>query len=308
MTRLTTMAFPYLSDVIESALGIRIPLPIPTFGLLVVTALSIATLVFREDMARRFAAGAIGPALRRIKNAAGVPEDRWLPPQTIAADLCVTITLAGIVGARLFSILEYPDAFLADPLGQIFSRSGFTYYGGLIVGSLAGILFVRRCRLPVLTVLDSIAPSLMLGYGIGRIGCQISGDGDWGIAANLAAKPAWLPTWSWAQTYDHNVLGVVLPEPGVYPTPIYETALSLMVFAILFALRRNQFRAGWLFCVYLASSGLERLAIEQIRVNTQLHFLGITATQAEVISTALIAGGGVGMVVLARKSREPRDA
>lgn len=297
------MAYPYLSDVLEPLLGVHLPLRIPTFGLLVVTALYIATWVFAREMAQRYAAGTVGQARRRIKGSSGQMVDAWLPPQSIAADLCVVIALTGLVGARLFSILEYPDPFLADPVGQLLSRSGFTYYGGLIVSAVGGIVFVRRCRLPVLTLLDAIAPSLMLGYGIGRIGCQVSGDGDWGIAADLAAKPDWLPTWWWAQTYDHNVLGVTVPPPGVYPTPVYETLLSLLVFGVLLALRRNPFRAGWLFCAYLTLSGLERLGIEQIRVNAVLHLLGHTMTQAELISGVLILAGLIGMALFARPAR-----
>jgi phosphatidylglycerol:prolipoprotein diacylglycerol transferase len=103
--------------------------------------------------------------------------------------------------------------------------------------------------------------------GIGRIGCQISGDGDWGIAANMALKPDWLPSWLWAQTYDNNIYGELIAAPGVYPTPIYETAMALLCFALLWPCGAIHSRIGWLFSLYLLLAGAERLLIEQIRVN-----------------------------------------
>ena len=99
--------------------------------------------------------------------------------------------IVGILGARLFHLLEYPRDFLAHPAEMLLSRSGFTIFGGLIVGILAGAKYARRKRAPLAPLLDAVAPALMLSYGIGRIGCQISGDGDWGITVS-GAPPAWL--------------------------------------------------------------------------------------------------------------------
>ena len=92
---------------------------------------------------------------------------------------------------------------------------------------------VRRWQLPVRPLLGAVAPAMMLGYAIGRIGCQVSGDGDWGIAANIARKPDWLPTWAWAQTYQNNIYAEAIAAPGVYPTPVYETLMGLACFALL---------------------------------------------------------------------------
>jgi phosphatidylglycerol:prolipoprotein diacylglycerol transferase len=141
----------------------------------------------------------------------------------------------------------------------------------------------------------------MLGYGIGRIGCQVAGDGDWGIAANMAAKPAWLPGWMWAQTYAGNIVGEVIAAPGVYPTPMYETLMALGCFALLWALRKHPFKTGWLFSLYLLLAGAERLLIEQIRVNPVLSLGPVQATQAEMIATALIAAGLFGLAALTRR-------
>ena len=167
----------------------------------------------------------------------------------------------GLLGARLFHLLEHPREFLAHPAAMLLSRSGFTIFGGLIVGITRGRASTRaRKRAPLAPMLDAVAPALMLGYAIGRIGCQISGDGDWGIAADLAAKPAWLPTWLWAQTYDGNIAGVTIPPPGVYPTPIYEALMGFAAFALLWRLRRHAHAPGWLFGVYLLLAGIERFA------------------------------------------------
>jgi phosphatidylglycerol:prolipoprotein diacylglycerol transferase len=188
---------------------------------------------------------------------------------------------------------------------MIFSRSGLSIFGGLIFGVLAGLVCVRRWRLPVRPLLDAVAPAMMLGYAIGRIGCQVSGDGDWGIAANMSLKPGWLPTWAWAQTYQNNVYGEVIAAPGVYPTPMYETLMGLACFALLWALRKHPYQIGWLFSVYLALAGIERLLIEQIRVNPVFDFGGLHLTQAELIAFALIVLGLVGVATLSRRTSTP---
>jgi phosphatidylglycerol:prolipoprotein diacylglycerol transferase len=152
-------------------------------------------------------------------------------------------------------------------------------------------------------MLDATAPAMMLGYGIGRLGCQISGDGDWGIAANLIMKPGWLPRWFWAQTYDGNIAGVVIAPPGVYPTPIYEFAMALGIFAMLWLLRHHNGRAGLLFSTYLLLAGFERLLIEKIRVNVRYELFGIHLTQAEAISFLLVIMGLVGVLATLRTRR-----
>jgi len=153
-------------------------------------------------------------------------------------------------------------------------------------------------------MLDSVAPALLLGYAVGRLGCQVSGDGDWGVAANLALKPEWLPTWLWAQTYQGNILGEVIPPPGVYPTPIYESMAAFLMFSILQRVAIRPRSVGCIFALYLLCTGFERLLIEKIRVNPRLDFLGFTFTQAELISVCLIVlGTGMLIGALPRKRR-----
>jgi len=295
------MAYPYLSDLVRDLTGLDLPLPVPMFGLLVAAAFVAVTLVFQAELRRLHGAGLLAAARQRTRDARGNVVEVAVPPDELASNLSLTVLFAGFVGARIFSFLEYPREFLADPVGAIFSRTGFTYYGGLVLGLLAGILYARWKRIELRPGLDAVAPAIAIGYGIGRLGCQLSGDGDWGTTAVLAAKPAWLPTWLWAETYDHNVVGIVLPPPGVYPTPIYEFAMAVVTFAILWALRRHPFRAGWLFSLYLVLSGAARFLVELIRVNPVFHVLGFTASQAEYISVAVIASGLVGLALTSRR-------
>src|SRR5690606_24999880 len=89
----------------------------------------------------------------------------------LVGDLAMITALAGVVGARIFHILEYPNEFMSNPMDMIFSRQGLSIYGGLVVGAIAGAIFLRKHSVPLLPMLDALAPALILGYGIGRIGC-----------------------------------------------------------------------------------------------------------------------------------------
>ncbi|HEV2703446.1 MAG TPA: prolipoprotein diacylglyceryl transferase family protein [Steroidobacteraceae bacterium] len=280
------MAFPYLTDAINTVFGTHWQLPVPTFGLVVAIAVVVAT-----SAAFRVA---------RDYEVLGT-----LPPRAHAqiTDMVLVSTLAGIVGARLFDILDHIERFLASPMSMILTRAGFSIYGGLCFGIAVGILFVRRRSLPVRAMLDVAAPAMMLGYGIGRLGCQLSGDGDWGIAANMLLKPHWLPNWLWAQTYDGNIAGVSIAPPGVYPTPLYEIAMALAAFWILWRLRFHKHGAGYLFSIYLLLAGFERLLIEKIRTNTRYDLLGVQVTQAEAISFLLVVAGLIGVLVTLRRKR-----
>lgn len=297
------MSYPFLSDLIRDVTGVDVPLPMPMFGLFVALAVVVAAYFMKRELKRMYEAGTVGPARVREKNDQGVIIDKAVPPQDVVSDFAMVVLFAGIVGARIFHIMEHSDQFILDPASLIFTRSGLSIFGGLIFGTLAGIYCVRRWQLPVRPLLDATAPAMMIGYAIGRIGCQVAGDGDWGIMANMALKPAWLPTGLWAQTYQNNIVGELIPLPGVYPTPMYETAMALLCFGVLWAIRKHPFRMGWLFSVYLILAGVERLLIEQIRVNPVLDVFGIMATQAQMIAVTLIVLGVIGTVALARRVR-----
>jgi phosphatidylglycerol:prolipoprotein diacylglycerol transferase len=301
------LSFPYLQDLVSAATGINVPLPLPTFGLCVLGAAALAIHVAKLEVRRRHRSGQIGLAVNHVRRE-GQRIEVAVPPQDLVVDFGLMITLAGIVGARIFSMLEVPRDFIADPWGLIFSRQGFNFFGGLVFGVVGGVLYFRRHRLPVLSTCDAFAPAMMLGYALGRVGCQLAGDGDWGLPANMALKPHWLPTALWAQTYNHNVIGETLAPPGVYPTPLYEIGMGLLAFAILWRLRKLPMRPGWLFSVYLLLCGLERSAIELIRINPKMSVLGIELTQAQIIAAALIVLGAVGIAVCLRRSSAPSPA
>ena len=273
------MSYPFLGDLINSFFGTSWNVPIPMFGLFVAIAIVAATYVARKEV-------------ERYESTERLPQKT----STLVFDLAIFGTIFGILGARVFHVLEYPSQFLDDPLSMIFSRGGFSIYGGLLIGTLTGLVFLKRKAVPIAPMLDATAPSLMLGYAIGRVGCQVSGDGDWGIASNLASKPGWLPEWAWSQTYENNMAGVIIPDPGVYPTPMYETGMALIAFLVLWRLRKHRNYAGFLFAAYLLLSGFERLLIEKIRINPNYDVFGLSFTQAEGISLILIILGVIGVL------------
>ncbi len=280
------MSYPYVTDGLNAVFGTHWDLPIPTFGVIVAIAVTLATFL-ASRLVRRY------------------EEHGRLPAQSHSSvwDMAIVSTLAGIVGARVFDVLDNADRFLADPLSMILTRTGFSIYGGLCFGIIAGVIFVKRRSLPVRPMLDATAPCIMLGYGIGRLGCQIAGDGDWGIAAKMNLKPGWLPEWLWAQTYDGNIAGVIIAPPGVYPTPIYEIMMSLAVASVLWILRFHKQRLGYLFSLFLLLAGFERILIEKIRVNVRYDILGAYVTQAEAISLLLVIAGLAGILATLRTPR-----
>ncbi len=230
-----------------------------------------------------------------------------MPSQRIG-DITIIAAIFGLLGARLFSILENLDAFWQDPIGQLTSGSGLTIYGGLILAFTANYIFVKRHNIPPIHVMDAIAPALIMGYAVGRLGCQLSGDGDWGII-NEMAKPGWFvfPDWAWSYDYPNNVLneGVAIDgctdkycrrlSPGVFPTPIYEIVTSLIIFVILWVLRHRIKFTGFIFFLYAILMSIERFFIEFIRVNPRYDMLGAKLSQAQFISIGIFIIGIAGM-------------
>ncbi len=292
--------YPRLSDVFKDLLGIELPFPIYSFGAMVALAFLAAAWLSRKELDRLHKAGRL-PSVRlpvtveKGKRKKRVMED--VSPGELMGMITIIAVVAGFLGAKVFHILENLGDFARDPLALIFSTGGFTFYGGLIVAALSIAYYVKGKGLNVRTVADALAPGLMISYGIGRIGCHLAGDGDWGIAANLAAKPGWLPTWLWAESYPNNILQVDLANAPVYPTSIYEFVASTLLFALLWSLRKHPYQSGWLFSLYFVVNGIERFLIELIRVNNRLDFFGLSVTQAEVIAVSLVAAGLIGLAM-----------
>ena len=237
--------------------------------------------------------------------------EKIVHPFELVGNMTMIAAVSGIIGAKIFHNLENMDAFLADPIGQLISFSGLTFYGGLIAGAVSVIWYANKYKINTKHLIDSAAPGLMLAYGVGRIGCQMSGDGDWGID-NLAPKPEWmsfLPDWMWSYTFPHNVINAGVPIEGctgkfcmelanpVWPTAFYEVIMSLVIFGILWAMRKHIKVPGALFFIYLAFNGVERFFIEKIRINTEYNILG-GITQAEIISFSLILTAIIGVTYL----------
>jgi phosphatidylglycerol:prolipoprotein diacylglycerol transferase len=231
----------------EISLG---PLTIQTFGICFAAGFVVAAGI----LARRF---------REL----GEPAD-W------SWELTFFIMLGGLVGSRLDFILENWSDVKDDLFGNLFSGSGLIWYGGVIGGALGAVLWARRRDWLHWGLPDLACVPLALGYAIGRIGCQLSGDGDYGIQSNLP----------WAMAYPN---GTVATNVEVHPTPIYETLAMGVVAMVLWQLR-DRLTGGRLFALYLVLAGLERFLVEFVRRNDDVA-IGLTLPQ--LVSVAMIAGG-----------------
>ncbi len=216
-------------------------------------------------------------------------------PAEAASAMVLWAAVGGLVGARILAIADDWQGFLADPVGAIFTGSGFVFFGGLIGGFIAVSLSMRSYHLPWLPTVDCISPSLVLGQAIGRIGCELAGDGDWGIETTLP----------WGMAYPNAIVGWNYP-PGirVHPTPIYEAIAYTAVFAFLWSIRKRPLPNGTLFWLYLVLSATARFFIEFIRINPRLAF-GLS--EAQLISVALAAIGTT-MLLLNRANSGPVTA
>lgn len=254
------------------------------------------------------------PAYQKTKKEGAKKVKVTVMPHQRVGDITIVAAISGILGARLFSILENFGDFIQDPIGQLFSGSGLTIYGGLILAFIVVYWYVKKKGIAPIHVMDAVAPALIVGYAVGRMGCQLAGDGDWGII-NAAAVPDWffLPDWLWSFDYPRNVLneGVLMEncignychrlEPPVYPTPAYEVIMGTIIFIILWLLRKRAKVAGTIFFVYVLLNGIERFIIENIRVNPRYTFLGVELSQAQYIALGLVAVGIIGLYQLYRK-------
>jgi phosphatidylglycerol:prolipoprotein diacylglycerol transferase len=230
--------------------------------------------------------------------------------------------LIGFIGAKLFDTVEHINYFLANPVNDLLSSNGFTYYGGFIFGMLTFFYIGVKNGMRLAYVSDVGAPGIMLAYAIGRIGCQLSGDGDWGIV-NTHLKPEWLywlPNWMWSFNFPHNIAnqGVYIPgctgvycnqlSQGVYPTSFYEVVICMLMFTGMWLVRRHITMPGLMSFLYLILMGIERFFIEYIRTTIKYNVFGLVLTQAQIISGLmfLVGMGGVIYVYLIKPGKHKR--
>lgn len=242
------------------------PIPINSFGLMV--ALALLAGIYR--LAISFQRHGINPDL----------SERYV----------LTAGFVGLLGARIWHIVENYSDLKDDLLGAILSSAGFTFYGGFLVACVVLFFMSRRDKLPLAPFLDSMGPALALGYAIGRLGCQLSGDGDYGMAT----------TSLWGMSYS---TGVVPTPPGIlaYPTPLFESTLSLLVLALLSHLERRPSRPFRKFGAYLALISIERFLVEFLRINPRLLF-GFSEAQLLAVGIFL-----VGLLLLVLPTGAPRE-
>jgi phosphatidylglycerol:prolipoprotein diacylglycerol transferase len=243
------------------------PLTIPTFGLLVATALFVSAYVLQADFDRR------RTQLEQIKGYTSKHDEGFL--------VIGVAGLVGLVGARLYHVLESPSEFFADPWPQLFSRFGFAWFGGFLGGFVALLFLARRLKIPVLEFMDICSPAACVGYAIGRIGCLLSGDGDYGMPTSLP----------WGMSFPN---GVVPTTQRVHPTPLYEFFIWLAIAAILWRVGAKYLREpsikglnGEVFCRYLMFTGIARFLIEFIRINPRSFFGMSNAQTASLVCIAL---------------------
>lgn len=294
--------YPTLYHLIYDIFGIEIDFltNFNMFGLLVAFAFLSANYFFLKEVLRKAKLGLIT-----------TPEGKSTPKEHVSMITLIAIVF-GFLGAKIFAWLEDPvplSEFFTDPF------SGLTIYGGLITAFVAAVVYLNWYKMPLLHFMDAVAPGLMISYGIGRLGCHISGDGDWGIVNN-SPNPSWVPGWLWSYRYPNNVLNegirlkdciyhdycFQLAEP-VYPTPVYEAFFAFILFLILWKLRTKLKIAGQLFFVYLIFNGIERFFIEKIRVNSMYEILGLSITQAEIISVVFVISGVIGIAWLKNQDK-----
>ncbi len=187
--------------------------------------------------------------------------------------------VGGLGGSRILAIVDDWSGYVADPIHGIFSGAGFVWYGGLIGGFLAVSWVIYRHALPWLVAVDCIAPGLALAHAIGRIGCQLAGDGCWGRETTLP----------WGMAYPNAIVGWNYP-PGVcvHPTPVYEMLAYGAIFTFLWSIRRRPHANGTLFWWYLVLGPTARFLVEFVRINPPV-VAGLS--QAQLISLALVAIG-----------------
>jgi phosphatidylglycerol:prolipoprotein diacylglycerol transferase len=212
----------------------------------------------------------------------------------LASELTLAAVAGGLVGARLYWLIEHWPEARGDLIRFALSGSGFTWYGGLLGGTLAVVALSRRRRLPLGTAANIVGPAVALGYAVGRVACQLAGDGTYG-------RPSDLP---WAMAYPD---GAVPTTVRVQPTPVYESLAMLLVFVVLYKMASRRQPGWYVFGWFLLLSGAERFAVEFVRINAFSWLMGLTPPQWFAL-VSMSVGGVVICATHVRRSPQLRGA
>jgi phosphatidylglycerol:prolipoprotein diacylglycerol transferase len=221
----------------------------------------------------------------------------------LASTITILAVVFGISGAKILYLFEHWNQFIADPVGMAFSAGGLTWYGGFFLGIAAVSVYVRRKRVPFLKVWDALGVALILAYGVARLGCHLSGDGDYGFPTDLP----------WGTNYENGTYppsrafrifpeiasqypgGIVPDNTPCHPTPVYEMILGIVGFVFLWRIRTRNYPDGKLFMIYLMMASVFRFSVEFLRLNPRILF-GLS--EAQLISVALFVVAFVTMRVI----------
>jgi len=247
------------------------PLSIPTYGLMVAIGMLVAAYLLQFDINRRRAQFIERGYLRSAEKKGHGDE---------AFFIIGVIGISGLVGARLYSVLENPRELVANP-AVLISRYGFTWSGAVITTMVALVWLARHFDIPMLEFMDLCSTPAALGYAIGRVGCLLSGDGDYGVPTNLP----------WGMSFPN---GIVPTMERVHPTPIYEFLGGVIIAAYLWRLATRAASSGSshgeIISGYLIWTGLARFLVEFIRINPKVLF-GLT--NAQIVSLVSMAAGAI---------------
>jgi len=261
------------------------PIKIYSFGLMMGVSFIIANILLTKEFKRK----KINPEL--------------------ASNITIIALVAGVAGSKILYLLENFKEFIADPFHMAFSPGGLTFYGGFILAAASIYFYTKKKGIKFIHIADSIAPALILAYGIARIGCHLAGDGDYGYPTDLPwatdySKGTYPPSAAFRDFPEiiakYGINGVVPDNTLCHPTPIYETIICTAFFLFLWKNREKWTTDGRMFYMYLILAGVERFSIEFLRLNPRV-LIGLS--EAQIISAIIIIIGAIGINSLGREEK-----
>ncbi len=254
-------------------------LPVYSFGLMLGTSFIVASLLLTNELKRK-----------------------KLDPE-LGSTITLLALFGGVAGSKILYLLENWTFFIADPIGMAFSPGGLTWYGGFLLVALLIYLFAKRKKIKFLTIADATSPGLLWAYGIARIGCHLSGDGDYGFPTSLpwgtdysnGTYPPSLAFKGFPEITSRYPHGIVPDNTLCQPTPVYEFIICTILFYLLWRNRAKIVGTGRMFMWYLVAAGAERFTVEFLRINPRILF-GLS--EAQLIAAVLVLFGAYGLAII----------